>query len=93
METKQYDPRAASLIDKVPTRQHEAARQELPTASISRSESNERTHSIPSIDKLYKDAAASFYNLLDTVPQSREASIARTKLDEAIMWATKTNRF
>lgn len=30
-----------------------------------------------------------FYDLLSTLPQSREVSLAKTKIEEAVMWATK----
>ena len=36
-----------------------------------------------------KDAGRSFLELLDARPASRELSIARTKIEEAVMWAVK----
>lgn len=36
-----------------------------------------------------KDAGADFLRLLDEVGPSRETSIARTKMEEAVMWAVK----
>jgi hypothetical protein len=36
-----------------------------------------------------KDAGAAFWNLLDHEDTSRELSIAKTKIEEAVMWATK----
>jgi ClpP class serine protease len=36
-----------------------------------------------------KDLAESFYDLLCTRGDSREISIAKTKIEEAVMWATK----
>jgi hypothetical protein len=39
-----------------------------------------------------KDSGASFYNLLTEVGQglsSRELSLAKTKIEEAVMWAVK----
>jgi hypothetical protein len=37
-----------------------------------------------------KDAGLSFLDLINsTVPQGREASIAKTKIEEAVMWAVK----
>lgn len=36
-----------------------------------------------------KDAGRAFLDLLDARPGSRELSIARTKIEEAVMWAVK----
>lgn len=36
-----------------------------------------------------KDKGLEFYNLLETIGDSRELSIAKTKIEEAVMWATK----
>lgn len=36
-----------------------------------------------------KDAGRAFLDLLDARPASRELSIARTKIEEAVMWAVK----
>lgn len=36
-----------------------------------------------------KDAGEAFLDLLATLPQGREVALARTKIEEAIMWATK----
>lgn len=36
-----------------------------------------------------KDAAAHLYGLIEDVGQMRETSIAKTKLEEAVMWAVK----
>ncbi|MBJ7318240.1 MAG: hypothetical protein JHC96_05535 [Brevundimonas sp.] len=36
-----------------------------------------------------KDAGAGLMEVLDVQPAGRELSIARTKVEEAIMWATK----
>jgi hypothetical protein len=37
-----------------------------------------------------KDAGLSFLDLINsTVPQGREASLAKTKIEEAVMWAVK----
>ncbi len=36
-----------------------------------------------------KDAGADFLALLDTLDPSREVSLARTKIEEAVMWAVK----
>lgn len=38
---------------------------------------------------LIKDRGLEFYNLLENMGQSREISIAKTKIEEAVMWATK----
>ena len=36
-----------------------------------------------------KDLGETFLALLDTRPASRELSLARTKIEEAVMWAVK----
>lgn len=36
-----------------------------------------------------KDQGAAFLRLLDQVEASREVAIARTKIEEAVMWAVK----
>lgn len=36
-----------------------------------------------------KDAGLAFYELVDGLGQSRELSLAKTKIEEAVMWATK----
>lgn len=36
-----------------------------------------------------KDLGAAFLNLCDSVGTSRELSIAKTKIEEAVMWAVK----
>lgn len=36
-----------------------------------------------------KDKGAEFLNLIDTLGPSRETSLARTKIEEAVMWAVK----
>ncbi len=36
-----------------------------------------------------KDAGAAFLNLLDTIGPGRGVSIAKTKTEEAVMWAVK----
>lgn len=36
-----------------------------------------------------KDAGLAFYELCDGIGQSREMSLAKTKVEEAVMWATK----
>lgn len=38
---------------------------------------------------LVKDRGLEFYTLLENMGQSREISIAKTKIEEAVMWATK----
>jgi len=38
---------------------------------------------------LIKDRGLEFYSLLENMGQSREISIAKTKIEEAVMWATK----
>lgn len=37
-----------------------------------------------------KDAGLSFLKMLDRFPQSREMSLARTNLEQAVMWAVKS---
>lgn len=37
-----------------------------------------------------KDLAADFLALIDTQPPSRENSIAKTKIEEAVMWSVKS---
>lgn len=36
-----------------------------------------------------KDAGVGFVSMCDTIGQSRELSIAKTKMEEAVMWAVK----
>lgn len=36
-----------------------------------------------------KDIGASFLDKLREIPQGRETSLARTKIEEAVMWAVK----
>ena len=36
-----------------------------------------------------KDAGLAFWNLLDRLGASRETSIAKTKVEEAVMWGVK----
>lgn len=36
-----------------------------------------------------KDDGLAFHNLIDSLGQSRELSIAKTKVEEAVMWAVK----
>lgn len=36
-----------------------------------------------------KDMGLEFYNLLETLGNSREISIAKTKIEESVMWAVK----
>lgn len=40
--------------------------------------------------KLVKDAGLDFLTILDELEPSREVSLARTKLEEAVMWAVKS---
>jgi len=37
-----------------------------------------------------KDAGLAFLKMLDRFDESREMSLARTKLEEAVMWAVKS---
>lgn len=39
--------------------------------------------------KKIKDDGLAFHNLIDSLGQSRELSIAKTKVEEAVMWAVK----
>ena len=39
--------------------------------------------------KSIKDAGLDFHNLIDGLGSSREVSLAKTKVEEAVMWATK----
>jgi hypothetical protein len=36
-----------------------------------------------------KDAGLAFHDVLDRMPPSREVSLAKTKIEEAVMWAVK----
>lgn len=36
-----------------------------------------------------KDDGLAFWNMLDAIGQSRELSLAKTKIEEAVMWAVK----
>lgn len=39
--------------------------------------------------KKVKATAHEFYDFLDSIGSSREMSLAKTKVEEAVMWATK----
>lgn len=39
--------------------------------------------------KLVKDRGAELYDLLDRIGASRELSLGKTKVEEAVMWAVK----
>lgn len=39
--------------------------------------------------KNIKDMGLEFYNMIDGIGSSRELSLAKTKVEEAVMWATK----
>lgn len=39
--------------------------------------------------KLFKDHGAAYVSLVDTTGQSRELSLAKTKMEEAVIWAVK----
>lgn len=41
------------------------------------------------IMKGIKDAGLDFHDLMDTIGNSRELSLAKTKIEEAVMWAVK----
>jgi hypothetical protein len=36
-----------------------------------------------------KDEGLAFWNLLDSIGESRELSLAKTKIEESVMWAVK----
>lgn len=38
----------------------------------------------------FKSAAEDLWDLIDAMPAGRETSLAKTKLEEAVMWATKS---
>lgn len=38
---------------------------------------------------MVKDAGLAFHELCDGIGQSRELSLAKTKIEEAVMWAVK----
>ncbi len=39
--------------------------------------------------KTIKDQGLDFFNYIDDLGQSRELSLAKTKIEEAVMWAVK----
>lgn len=39
--------------------------------------------------EVIKDTGLSFYNLIESLGASRELSLAKTKIEEAVMWAVK----
>ena len=39
--------------------------------------------------KQIKDSGLAFYQLMDEIGTSRELSLAKTKVEEAVMWAVK----
>ena len=45
-------------------------------------------HEKASMQKI-KDVGLDLHNLIDAIGQSRELSIAKTKTEEAVMWAVK----
>lgn len=67
-----------------------------PSASDQRIENNVMRHEYRTLSdeekaqmKLIKDTGASFWQLCEQMGQSRELSLAKTKVEEAVMWATK----
>lgn len=66
------------------------------SASNSRTVNNVMRHEYRVLDetekdqmKATKDIGIDFYNLLDDMGESRELSLAKTKVEEAVMWAVK----
>lgn len=57
--------------------------------NVMRHEYRELSESERSLMTLIKDKGLEFYNLLENLGQSREISIAKTKIEEAVMWGTK----
>lgn len=46
------------------------------------------THEVEQIKKV-KDMGLEFYQYLEIIGAGREISLAKTKIEEAVMWATK----
>jgi len=57
--------------------------------NVMRHEYRELSGSQKDLIVLIKDRGLEFYSLLENMGQSREISIAKTKIEEAVMWATK----
>ena len=68
----------------------------IPNTSDRRVENNVMRHEykvLNAVDKEYmlkvKDIGLDFFLLLDELGNSRELSLAKTKIEEAVMWAVK----
>lgn len=68
----------------------------LDSTSDSRTRNNVMRHEYKTLSeteksqmKDLKDVGLAFVNMCDTIGQSRELSLAKTKMEEAVMWAVK----
>lgn len=68
----------------------------IPSTSDERTINNVMRHEykvLNEVEKKYmlkaKDAGLAFHELCDSIGQSRELSLAKTKIEEAVMWAVK----
>lgn len=57
--------------------------------NVMRHEYRPLTDAEKAVMKLVKDEGLHFWNILDAAGTSRELSLAKTKIEEAVMWATK----
>jgi len=64
-------------------------RDEWTTNNVMRHEYRVLSDKEKQLMKGIKDAGLEFHNLIDTVGDSRELSLAKTKIEEAVMWAVK----
>lgn len=70
--------------------------EEFPSTSDARTVNNVMRHAYRVLTEqekqqmqAIKDMGLDFWNLIDALGPTREASIAKTKVEEAVMWATK----
>lgn len=75
---------------------NESVQERVNSASDRRTENNVMRHQyriLSDLEKqqmlLVKDFGLAFHEYIDSVGSSRELSLAKTKIEEAVMWATK----
>lgn len=58
-------------------------------SDVMRQKYRELTEGEREVMETIKVKGQQLYNLIDSIGQSRELSLAKTKLEESVMWATK----